>query len=155
MVSSTLETIATGNELAHVTRPAKGLIGWMSQNEAQLLLAGRRVDRANNPEYVSKAQEAIAAVQSRPVGIDQSDLISDTPSHLDEYLNQFKSHDAFNAFRNEGWDFKIADLSKVCAAQPVVFWDHATERTIEATEGDLLSIAKVTLPLPEKAEIPR
>jgi hypothetical protein len=37
MSSVTQQTIATGKSLGHVTRPARALIGWMQQAEAQLI----------------------------------------------------------------------------------------------------------------------
>ena len=40
MASVTQQTIATGNALGHVTRPARALLGWMQQAEAQLPLGG-------------------------------------------------------------------------------------------------------------------
>jgi len=42
--------------------------------------------------------------------------------------------------------------SIVCALQPVVFWDHAKERTQKAKLGDMLSLAKITIPVRRKPE---
>jgi len=154
MVSSTQETLATGDQLGHVTRPARVLIGWMTEQEACLSLAKRQIQHAANPEYVQQAKAAINAVQTRDVGIDQDNLLSDAPEELNDYINEFKAQEDFKVFAQEGWDIKIADLSKVCALQPVVFSDHAEERTEQAQEQDLLSLAKVTLPIAGKAPIP-
>jgi hypothetical protein len=154
MVSSTQETLATGDQLAHVTRPARALIGWLSQKEAQLLLAGRLIQNADKPEHAEKAQAAISAVQRRQAGVDQSGLLADVPEELQEYVAKFQSLDSFKPFANEGWSIKIADLAKVCALQPVVFWDHAEARAVSASPEDMLSIAEVTLPIPGKTEIP-
>lgn len=48
MASVTQQTIATGNTLGHVTRPARALVGWMQQAEAQLMLAQRMVQLAGS-----------------------------------------------------------------------------------------------------------
>lgn len=154
MVSTTQQTLATGNQLGHVTRPARALIGWMSQQEGQLCLAGRQIQNATKPEYAQKVQAARNAVQQRPVGVDQSELLTDVPKELEEYLVNFHSQDSFKPFANEGWTVKIADLRKVCALQPVVFWDHAEERATSANPENILSVANVTLPIPNKTEIP-
>jgi hypothetical protein len=154
MVSTTQQSLATANQLAHVTRPAKALIGWMSQQEGQLSLAGRQTQNAQKPEYIAKVQEARTAVQNRPPGVDQSELLAEVPPELQEYLTSFQSLDAFKPFAAERWLPKIADLRKVCALQPIVFWDHAEERATLANPHEMLSIAKITLPIPDTTEIP-
>jgi hypothetical protein len=154
MVSTTQQSLATTNQLAHVTRPARALIGWMSQQEGQLFLAGRQIQNAQKPEYITKVQEARAAVQKRQPGVDQSELLAQVPPELQEYLTGFQSQDAFKPFADEKWLPKIADLRKVCALQPVVFSDHAEERATSADPEEMLSIAKITLPIPDPTEIP-
>jgi hypothetical protein len=154
MVSTTQQSLATANQLAHVTRPARALIGWMSQQEGQLCLGGRQVQNAQKPEYISKVQTAKTAVQKRPLGVDQSEVLAEVPPELQEYLTTFQSQDAFKPFATEKWLPKIADLRKVCALQPVVFWDHAEERATSANPQEMLSVAKITLPIPDRAEIP-
>lgn len=154
MVSSTAQTIATDNKLGHVTRPARALIGWMTKEEGQLYLAGRQTNKSNNPEFIEKLTLARNSVQSRGINIDQSNLFDDIPKELNDYLDKFKSIEAAKAYLNEGWEVRIADLRKVCALQPVVFWDHATERTSSANISNIVSIAEVTLPLSNTIDLP-
>lgn len=154
MVSTTAQTLAKGNELGHVTRPAKALIGWMTQEEGQLCMAGRQTNKSNNPEFIEKVALARAAVQSRPLGVDQSTLFEEVPAELSSYLEKFRTSEAAKPYFDEGWVVRLADLRKVCALQPVVFWDHAEERANSANPGDISSIAEVTLPIPDKTEIP-
>jgi hypothetical protein len=154
MVSVTQETLVASNELALVSRPARALVGWLQQQEGQLLLAQRQMQHANRPEYAEKVQKARAAVQARPVGVDQSKVLSEIPGDLTEHVEKFAAHDAFKPFAAEGWSFKIADLSKVCALQPIVFSDHAEERAQSATAGDIGSLAAVTLPIPGNTTLP-
>ena len=122
-VSSTQQSLAaeTGNELGHVRRPARALIGWMSQEEAQLNLAGRQTQDATKPEYAAKAKAAREAVQRRVAGVDQTGILVDPSEDLQDYLRHLQSIDAFKPFASEGWVVKIADLTKICALQPVVF----------------------------------
>lgn len=154
MISSTEQALSASDQLGQITRPARALIGWMTQEEAKLCLAQRQIHNASKPEYKQRAEDAIKAVQAREVGIDQSDLFSEIPGEIAGYIEQLKSHEAFNVYMKENWDFRVADLSKVCALQPIVFWDHAEERTESAIVDDLLSVAEVTLPIPHKAELP-
>lgn len=147
MVSVTQKTIATGApSLGQVTRPARVLIGWMTQQEAVLTLAGRSVAVADSEEIKSCAAAAIAAVNLRPEGVGQDGIIQEPPDELKSHIADLMAQPAFEPFLREGWEVKIADLSKVCALQPVVFWDHAQERAQAATAGDMQSIAHITIP---------
>ena len=154
MVSSTQQTLATTNQLGSVSRPARALIGWIPQAEGQLILAQRRITHANLPEHVARVAQARAAVQARNGDVDQAYLLSDVPEVLSEYVTRFTAQAAFAPFATEGWSVKIADLSKVCALQPVVFSDHAEERAQAAAPGDMLSLAKVTLPISGPTQLP-
>jgi hypothetical protein len=126
----------------------------MSQEEGQLSLAGRRVDKANDPELVNKVALARASVSKRPSGVDQSSALTDPPTALDTYLAEFKNSATAKAYIAEGWGVQVADLRKVCALQPIIFSDHAEERAADVAEGDIVSAARVTLPLPEATELP-
>jgi hypothetical protein len=147
VVSVTQQTIATGASLGHVTRPARALIGWMAQAEGQLVLAQRNVHQVDQPEHIERLTQARSAVEAREPGVDQSQLLSDVGQDLTEYIATFQGQPEFQPFAAEGWCVKIANLSKVCALQPIVFWDHAEERTQSAVPGNMLSLASVTLPI--------
>jgi hypothetical protein len=54
----------------------------------------------------------------------------------------------------EGWRVVIADLPRVIAVQPNVFVDSAEERARAIDPADLLSIAGISLPLPEPVPLP-
>ena len=77
MVSVTQQTIATGASLGHVTRPARALIGWMQQAEAQLTLAQRLIHLADHQSHIDQATMARQAVEARAPLIDQSNILSD------------------------------------------------------------------------------
>lgn len=152
MVSVTQQTIATGNSLAHVTRPARALIGWLQQAEAQLMLAQRMVQRADDQLHADRAFEARAMVASRSAMVNDPHALSQAPVELADHVARFTAQQDYRPFLAEGWSVRLVDLSKVVALQPVVFWDHAQERTEAASAGDMPSIAQITLPIRSGAE---
>ena len=152
MASVTQETIATGAALGQMTRPARALVGWMSQAESQLTLAGRNIAHANLQPHVERATATRLAVASREESLGNPPVISEAGPELAGYITEFTAQPSFDSFRTEGWQVKVADLSRVCALQPVVFWDHAEERAQSATPGEMLSLAEVTLPIRRKPE---
>lgn len=154
MVSSTQQTFAATNQLGGVSRPARALIGWMPQAEAQLQLAQRQINLANQPAYIAQAAQAREAVAARPQGLDQANVVSDPPKELAEYIAAFCGQSSYAPFAAEGWSVRLANLSKVCALQPVVFWDHAEERTEQAVVGDIKSLAAISLPIPGPTQLP-
>lgn len=154
MVSSTGQTMARGDQVAHVKRPARALIGWMSQEEGPVHLAGRQVDKAADPELIARADAARTEVSNRAKGVDQTDLLTDIPGDLDEHVQKLLATEEAAPFAGPGWSVKMADLTKVCALQPSVFWDHAEERAAVANPDSIKSIAEVTLPLPTEVHLP-
>lgn len=154
MVSSTQQTFAATNQLGSVSRPARALIGWMTQSEGQLQLAQRQINLASSPEHIARASQARAAVASRREGLDQADVISDLPAELAGYIETFCAQPAYVPFAADGWSVRVANLSKVCALQPVVFWDHAVERAEHAIAGDIKSLATISLPIPGPTQLP-
>lgn len=121
MASSTQQTLAAGNQLGSVSRPARALIGWMTQAEGQLVLAQRQIGLANRPEHIARATQARAAAAARAEGLDQTQVLSEPSAGLQEYLDQFRAQASYASFAEEGWSIKVADLSKVCALQPSSF----------------------------------
>lgn len=152
MVSVTQQTIATGNSLAHVTRPARALLGWMQQAEAQLMLAQRMVQMAGDQTHVERAAKARETVAARKPLAAEPHILEDTGSDLADHVAQFVAQPDYQPFLVEGWTVKIVDLSKVVALQPMVFWDHAQERTQDAVAGDMPALARLTLPIRSGAE---
>jgi hypothetical protein len=147
MASVTQQTIATGNTLGHVTRPARALIGWMQQAEAQLMLAQRMVQLATNQSHVDRAAVARQTVAARPPLVEELHVLSEPGPELEGHIGSLIAQPDYQPFVAGGWSVKIADLSKVVALQPMVFWDHARERTQSAVAGDMPALAKITLPI--------
>jgi hypothetical protein len=147
MVSVTQQTISTGNTLGHVTRPARALIGWMQQSEAKLMLAQRMVQLAGNQSHADRATAAQQTVAARHPLVEELHILDDPGPELKEHIAALVAQPDYKPFVVEGWSVKIADLSKVVALQPMVFWDHARERTDSAVAGDMPTLAKITLPI--------
>jgi hypothetical protein len=148
MSSSTQQTIAAGeNSLSHVTRPARVLIGWMQQAEAQLMLAARMADQAGLQAHVDRATAARAAVARRSSFVDDAQILDEPGEELQAHISTLVAHHDFKPYQAEGWSIKIADLSRVVALQPMVFWDHAQERTSSAVADDMVALAKITIPI--------
>jgi hypothetical protein len=127
-------------------RDARVLIGWMEQEKALRVLAGRNRS-ANDPELlrqVAAAQEAVAARAGRfaPAG-----AVYDIPEELNGHVAELWKKPEFALYRKHKWDVKMADLSKVCAVQEIVHLDHAVERFEDVQPGDLDAVARVCLPL--------
>lgn len=147
MASVTQQTIATGSALGHVTRPARVLLGWMQQDQAQLMLAQRNVQLAGAQSHADRAIAAQQVVAAREPLVEELHTLDEPGPELNEYIETFIAQQDYQLIRTEGWSVKIANLTKVVALQPMVFWDHARERTDTAVAGDMPTVAKVTLPI--------
>jgi hypothetical protein len=149
-----------GNLVGLKTRPARALIGWMSKQEAQLML-GIPLDVVKPlPQHVRRVREAHAAVRSRPIGIDQRHALSDVGPELREYLAELQEHPCYKPHIANGCGIRIANLNEICALQPVVHLDylehadHFRTLTQQAVQEDMLSLIKITLPISTAAELP-
>lgn len=79
---------------------------------------------------------------------------------MDDYLDRFRAHPNFEPYRATGCSFKIANLNEICALQPIAHMDYLDrsdrfrELTAHATQDDMLSLARITLPVPAPMELP-
>src|SRR2546427_3726326 len=143
-----IQSAGSANEVIHATRPARALIGWMTLEQAKLSLAGRRLDQADRPDFAERAERARLIVASRPSGVNQTGLVSPAPDILSNYIDGLRQNPAGAQYFNESWRVEMVDLSRVCAAQPHVTIDHATERMAGADPADVTSLARISLPIP-------
>jgi hypothetical protein len=137
-----------------LTRPARALVGWMPQEQGEMVLQGNTIGNeltAEQREVASQARESLAA---RPAGLDQADLVLEPPSQLDEHIARLQGSESAAAFFREGWRVQVVDLARVCAFQPSIFTDSAAERVMDIKHDDLAGIAAVSLPA-ESPEPPR
>jgi hypothetical protein len=142
-----------GNFVDLKTRPAKALIGWMSDQDAHTILAFPMVPGTPCAEHVQKVKEAHRAVQSRTHRLDQTHLLSDPGGGLHDYLAALRVHPSYKQYIARDCSVRVADLNKVGAVQPVVHVDHSDysahfrELLPQARQEDMLSLARITLPI--------
>ncbi|HXX21771.1 MAG TPA: hypothetical protein VEO19_01325 [Terriglobia bacterium] len=143
-----------GNLVGLKMRPARALIGWMSEQDAYTILAIPMVPGTPRPEHVQKVKEAHRAVQYRTESLDQTHVLSDPGEELRDYLAELGRHPCYKPYIAKGCSVRVADLSKLGAVQPVVHLDHAEHfghfrrLLLQARQEDMLSLAKITLPIP-------
>lgn len=140
--------------VAQIQRPARGLLGWMSEEQALQFLASQRRDVTLATEQQERYQAARKAVSKRKAGVVGSAVVFDPPQTLSAHLAKFQEAPAIKPFFEQGWRLAVADLTKVCSLQPQVFVDHAEERTAAADPNDLQSLAEVSLPIPSEVQLP-
>jgi hypothetical protein len=138
--------MANRPQSAVLTRQARVLVAWLGEPEARVALAGQ----TDNP--ISAEQEAFivtarASLRARQPGIDQHDLVRELPADLASHVTQLRSNPQAQSYFAKGCVPALVDLSRVCAIQPRIFTEHATERVAGVAPDDLRSLAGVTLPL--------
>lgn len=137
-----------------LTRPARALVGWMSQQQGEMVLQGNTIGNEVTAEHREVARQARESVAARPAGLDQDDLVSEPPSELDEHIARLQESGSATDFFREGWRVQIVDLPRVCAFQPWIFTDSAAERVKDIKHDDLAGIAAISLPA-DSPEPPR
>jgi hypothetical protein len=134
--------------LAPLTRAGRSLIGWMAPQEAQLSLAGRRMDHATFPPYIERAAKAREAAEKRLVR-DVTGAVAAAPSTLGFHIAHMRNVPAVRSgYFDVGFEVELVDLTLVAAMQPFVGVDHARDRVADAVPDDMESIAAVSLPIP-------
>jgi hypothetical protein len=131
------------------------LLGWLSEQDALLVLSGRQTGAPADQEKLAQAAAARDAVAAREPGVDQDDAITDAPAELAPHVEAFFAQPSAEAFVAEGWEVKIVDLRAICSLQQQVHISQATERVVGIQQpDDLLSIAEVTLPAVTPTSLP-
>jgi len=150
----------TGNFIGLKTRPARALIGWMAERDAQILLGIPQSPVKPRPEHVQRVRDAHVAVMSRAIGIDQTDALSDMGEDLRAYVAEFQEHPNGKQYLVRGWIIRVANLNKICALQPIVHLDYLggsdqfKKLLQQAVEEDMRSLAQITLPISSPVELP-
>ncbi|HUK30565.1 MAG TPA: hypothetical protein VLV89_05580 [Candidatus Acidoferrum sp.] len=148
-----------GNLVGMKTRPARALIGWMPEREAQILLGIPHTPVTPLPEHVRRVEEARAAVRARPAGVDQKNILSDIGEELLAYSAEFQNQPSYKPFRAIGCTIRMANLNEICALQPLVHLDYLehAERfrnlVQQAVQDDMISLARIALPISAPAEL--
>jgi hypothetical protein len=132
--------------ISGLTRLSRALIGWMPQTQGEMMLTGNTMGKEVTAEQREVARTAREAVASRLPGLDQTDLLAEPPPELSGHIDRLRQSPAGAAMFSEGWEVALVDLSRVCAFQPTVVADDATERVEHVKADDLPAIAEITLP---------
>jgi hypothetical protein len=126
----------------------------MAQSEALLMLTGRRHDVTPTADQKQLADRLRQAVAGRPRGVGQTGLVSPFPSELGVHVADLGKDPAAAGLMNSGWKVALVDLSRVCAAQPLVHVDHADARVAGADPSDMTTIASISLPIARPIQLP-
>ncbi len=134
-------------------RPARVLLGWLPPERGELFMVSNRTDIELTDEQRARVRQADDAVAARPVGVDQTDLVSPPPPELAGHLARLQATPGGTRMFQEGWEVAMVDLKRVVAFQPLVFSDTAVERVASVAADDLDSIAELTLPVSHTAPV--
>ncbi len=129
----------------HLLRPARALLGWLSDQQAYRLLASGRDDAEATPEHRGLVAAARAAVAARSPGSDQRDIVSPLPPELADHSAQLQS--STPSLFEDGWQLVLVDISRVCAFQPAVFASSVPDPPGCPSGDDWRGLAQLTVPL--------
>lgn len=146
MTTSTQAVIAS-NAPGYVRRQARTLIGWLSEEEGVLWIAGRQMALEPNQAHIDRCREARNAVENRQEGYIQDNLFSPLPDELHNHIQALRDSPKTAQILAEAGDPQMVDLRRVCAAQPTILVEEAVNRFSNLDMNDILGIAAITLPL--------
>lgn len=130
---------------AQLLRPARALLGWMSDHQAFRMLASGRDDADPSPEDRARLSVARANAAARPAGIDQAGILAPLPPELADHEAELRVSSP--TMFSEGWQLALVDLSRVCAFQPAVYTRPARERAGGTGAIDMIELARITVPV--------
>jgi hypothetical protein len=136
------------------TRKGRGLLGWMPAVQAGAFLSGSRQDKEPDPSHLALANQAREVVGQRAAGIDQSNAFFELPSELVTHLKALEANPKSANIRAERGEPRLIDLTKICAAQPVIYTEDAVRRVKGIQSDDLVAIAQMTVPIPVPRRMP-
>ena len=153
MTGSTQATIAVATP-NFAKRRARALVGWMTEEEGVLWIAGRQIAAVPDPDHLEICRQARAVVAARQQGLDQTNLVTPLPAELDVHIAALRAHPLGAKVLEEAGEPALVDLRRVCATQPFVHTEDALKRVEGLTTGDWASIAALTLPIPAPDPVP-
>lgn len=129
-------------------RKARALIGWLTEEDGALYLAGRQAGGAADPAHRDRCRQARAVAATRNANVDQRGAISALPAEFNDHILQL---------RGRPWGQKIiadvgepawVDLRLIRAIQPTIHVQDATVRVTNIDVRDPAALAALTLPIP-------
>jgi hypothetical protein len=132
-----------------VRRPARAIIGWLSQQETVTMLLGRGpAPNEDTKKLIAQAEQYAAAVAKRP-GYNPVDPRVTDHTYTDA-LAEVAQRPAVQAnFHNLNWNTAVVDLTKVLSFQKVIFTDDTPGDPAGTDTSNLLEIC-----LPSDQPIP-
>ena len=140
--------------LPQVKRPARSIIGWLTLDQALSIQSGFMKTDTPNPEHEVIYRRLRESVERRGPEINQTDLILELPEELNDHVERLRATQEAKIFFDQGWQVKIADLSRIIGIQAHVFIDHTKERTANLNQENFQSLIETTLPIPSKTILP-
>ena len=129
------------------------LLGWLNNIEGPLWLAGRDQSKIT-PDFIQKSQDCINFVLGRQNILNIETPISELPYELQNFVEEFWKQPDAEVFKLEQWSIVMADLTKICAAQPNVSTQQAKERLAGVNLNNITEVASITLPKTKETAIP-
>lgn len=146
-MTTTTQAVTASNEPGYARRKARTLIGWLSEQEGALWIAGRQMAQQPDPEHMARCREARAVVELRPEGHAQDNLFQSLPDTLAAHMAALQATPKTAQILAEAGEPRMVDLRLVCAAQPTIYVEDAANRVRGLAATDIPGIAAVTLPL--------
>lgn len=153
-MTTTTQAVTANNTPGYARRKARTLIGWLSEHEGALWIAGRQMSQEPDPAHIARCRGARLAVERRPEGHAQGNLFSPLPDALTEHLEALKASPKTAQILAEAGEPRMVDLRLVCAAQPTIYVEDAANRVRDLTANDVAGIAAITLPLHSPTTMP-
>src|SRR5262249_47667941 len=132
---------------APTLRPARALLGWLSDKQARGALTSHSRDVELTDEQRRSVEAARAAVAARASCRAPSPILGRCPQTLQAHGAALYAHERFRTFRDEGWEIAMVDLSRVCVVQHTVPAE-SDPRIGSVDPNDLSALADITLPIP-------
>lgn len=132
---------------APILRPARALLGWLSDKQARGVLTSHRPEVELTEEQRRGLDAARVAVAARQKFQPVSPIVAPCPEVLHAHRAALYGHERFKTFRDEHWEIAIVDLTRVCVVQHTV-GTEADARITGLNGDDIQALADITLPIP-------
>jgi hypothetical protein len=134
---------------APILRPARALLGWLSDKQAKGAITSQRRDVELTDEQRRSVEAARAAVAARAGFHALSPILGPCPEILRTHGAALYAHERFRTYRDEGWQIAMVDLTRVCVVQHTVLAE-SDPRIGSVDPDDLSALARITLPIPNE-----
>jgi hypothetical protein len=103
--------VVLSDESGELLRPARALLGWLTDETAGRLLSSGQAGATLTGESLAKLASARMAVAARSEGLDQTGMITEWPTELRAHEAALRT--AAQPMFDEGWELHFVDISRV------------------------------------------